>query len=161
MVKAEINVPEHLDMQIAQLVEQGEFINREEAVEELLATGLKAYKTSGPVSDTEADRIARRRDREFEDFRKRIKDADQLKVEGAVFDEATLAETEQLLESLNPEARIVRTVEGAVDPGDLLGTGLFDLDTTRRQLFDREGKSEAFDAISRSLANLQRMWAEV
>jgi Arc/MetJ-type ribon-helix-helix transcriptional regulator len=55
MVKAEINVPEHLDMQIAQLVEQGEFINREEAVEELLATGLKAYKTSGPVSDTDAE----------------------------------------------------------------------------------------------------------
>jgi Arc/MetJ-type ribon-helix-helix transcriptional regulator len=55
MVKAEINVPEHLDMQIAQLVEQGDFINREEAVEELLATGLKAYKTSGPVSDTDAE----------------------------------------------------------------------------------------------------------
>lgn len=55
MVKAEINVPEHLDMQIAQLVDQGDFINREEAVEELLATGLKAYKTSGPVSGNEAD----------------------------------------------------------------------------------------------------------
>jgi Arc/MetJ-type ribon-helix-helix transcriptional regulator len=54
MVKAEINVPEHLDMQIAQLVDQGDFINREEAVEELLATGLKAYKTSGPV-DNEAE----------------------------------------------------------------------------------------------------------
>jgi len=55
MVKVEINVPEHLDMQIAQLVDQGDFINREEAVEELLSTGLKAYKTSGPVSDTEGD----------------------------------------------------------------------------------------------------------
>ena len=56
MVTVEINVPEHLDMQIAQLVDQGDFINREEAVEELLSTGLKAYKTSGPISDTEADR---------------------------------------------------------------------------------------------------------
>ena len=55
MVTVEINVPEHLDMQIAQLVDQGDFINREEAVEELLSTGLKAYKTSGPVSDTDAD----------------------------------------------------------------------------------------------------------
>jgi len=54
MVKVEINVPEHLDMQIAQLVDQGDFINREEAVEELLSTGLKAYKTSGPV-DTETE----------------------------------------------------------------------------------------------------------
>ncbi|MEA1930552.1 serine/threonine-protein kinase Rio1 [Halohasta litorea] len=41
------------------------------------------------VSDTEADRIARRRDREFEEFRKRIKDADQFKVEQSVFDDAT------------------------------------------------------------------------
>jgi Arc/MetJ-type ribon-helix-helix transcriptional regulator len=51
MPKIEITVPEHLEMQIAQLVEQGEFINREEAVEELLSTGLKAYKTSGPMED--------------------------------------------------------------------------------------------------------------
>ena len=51
MPNVEITVPEHLEMQIAQLVEQGEFVNREEAVEELLATGLKAYKTSGPQSE--------------------------------------------------------------------------------------------------------------
>ena len=51
MVRVEINVPEHLDMQIAQLVDQGDFVNREEAVEELLTTGLKAYKTSGPQSE--------------------------------------------------------------------------------------------------------------
>lgn len=38
---------------------------------------------------------------------------------------------------------------------------LFDLDTSRRQLFDRHGKTEEFDAISKSLANLLRMWAEV
>ena len=51
MPKVEINIPEHLEMQIAQLVEQGEFLNREEAVENLLSTGLKAYKTSGPMDD--------------------------------------------------------------------------------------------------------------
>ncbi|MDX1746056.1 MAG: serine protein kinase RIO, partial [Halobacteriales archaeon] len=33
------------------------------------------------VSDDEADRIARKRDREFLQFRERIKDADQFKVE--------------------------------------------------------------------------------
>jgi len=43
------------------------------------------------VSETDADRVARKRDREFLTFQKRIKDADQFKVEGAVFDEATLA----------------------------------------------------------------------
>ena len=37
---------------------------------------------------------------------------------------------------------------------------LFDLDTARRQLFAREGKSAEFDLISRSFANLLRMWAE-
>lgn len=51
MPKVEITIPEHTEMQIAQLVEQGEFLNREEAIEELLTTGLKAYKTSGPSDE--------------------------------------------------------------------------------------------------------------
>lgn len=37
---------------------------------------------------------------------------------------------------------------------------LFDLDTARRTMFAREGKSAEFDLISKSLANLLRMWAE-
>jgi PKHD-type hydroxylase len=37
---------------------------------------------------------------------------------------------------------------------------LFDLDTARRQLFAREGKSAEFDLLSKSFANLLRMWAE-
>jgi PKHD-type hydroxylase len=37
---------------------------------------------------------------------------------------------------------------------------LFDLDTARRQMFARAGKSAEFDLISKSLANLTRMWAE-
>ena len=53
MPKVEITIPEHLEMQIAQLVEQGEFLNREEAIEDLLSTGLKAYKTSGPMDEEE------------------------------------------------------------------------------------------------------------
>ena len=43
------------------------------------------------VSETDADRVAKERDREFLSFRERITDADQFKVEGAVFDDATLA----------------------------------------------------------------------
>ncbi|WP_224270480.1 serine/threonine-protein kinase Rio1 [Haloprofundus salinisoli] len=50
------------------------------------------------VSDTEADRIARRRDREFSQFRKRIKDADQFKVEQSVFDDATFAAIYKLVQ---------------------------------------------------------------
>ncbi|WP_254523594.1 ribbon-helix-helix domain-containing protein [Natrinema caseinilyticum] len=54
MPKVEITIPEHLEMQIAQMVERGEFVNREEAIEDLLSTGIKAYKTSGPMDEDEA-----------------------------------------------------------------------------------------------------------
>jgi PKHD-type hydroxylase len=37
---------------------------------------------------------------------------------------------------------------------------LFDLDTARQRLFVREGKSAEFDLMSKSVANLLRMWAE-
>jgi PKHD-type hydroxylase len=37
---------------------------------------------------------------------------------------------------------------------------LFDLDTARRALFAREGKSAEFDLLSKSFANLMRMWVE-
>jgi PKHD-type hydroxylase len=37
---------------------------------------------------------------------------------------------------------------------------LFDLDTARRRLYAREGKSADFDLLSKSTANLLRMWAE-
>jgi PKHD-type hydroxylase len=37
---------------------------------------------------------------------------------------------------------------------------LFDLDTARRQLFARDGNSAEFDLISKSFANLMRMWVE-
>src|SRR5262249_19586268 len=37
---------------------------------------------------------------------------------------------------------------------------LLHLDTAPRQIFAREGKSTEFDLISKSFANLLRMWAE-
>ncbi len=37
---------------------------------------------------------------------------------------------------------------------------LFDLDTVRRSLFAQMGKSNEFDLLSKSLANLLRQWAE-
>jgi RIO kinase 1 len=48
--------------------------------------------------DTEADRIARERDREFSQFRNRITDADQFKVEASVFDDATFAALYKLVQ---------------------------------------------------------------
>lgn len=37
---------------------------------------------------------------------------------------------------------------------------LFDLDTARRAAFERAGKSAEFDLLSKSCANLMRMWCE-
>lgn len=37
---------------------------------------------------------------------------------------------------------------------------LFDIDTARRTLFQREGKTREFDLMSKTHANLLRMWAE-
>jgi PKHD-type hydroxylase len=37
---------------------------------------------------------------------------------------------------------------------------LFDLDTARQSLFQKEGKTAEFDLISKTSANLMRMWAE-
>lgn len=37
---------------------------------------------------------------------------------------------------------------------------LYELDTARRALFDRDGKTREFDLISKSHANLMRMWAD-
>ena len=50
------------------------------------------------VSETDADRIARKRDRKFEQFEERIKDAYQFKVEQSVFDDATLAALYKLVQ---------------------------------------------------------------
>ena len=38
---------------------------------------------------------------------------------------------------------------------------LFDIDMARRSLFRQEGKSEAFDQLSKAHANLLRMWVEL
>lgn len=38
---------------------------------------------------------------------------------------------------------------------------LWDLESAKRQIFGREGKSMTFDAVSKSHANLLRMWADV
>lgn len=37
---------------------------------------------------------------------------------------------------------------------------LFDLDTARKRLYARDGKSEDYDLLAKSSANLLRMWAE-
>jgi PKHD-type hydroxylase len=38
---------------------------------------------------------------------------------------------------------------------------LYDLDRTRRIVFEARGKTEVFDTLSKTHSNLQRMWAEI
>jgi RIO kinase 1 len=82
------------------------------------------------VSDTEADRIARERDREFSAFRERIKDADQFKLEESVFDEATYGALYKLVQdgyvaafggplSTGKEANVYEALGGAT-AGEIL-----------------------------------------
>lgn len=56
MGKIEINIPERLEMQIDQLMEEGEYLDRQEAVEDLISIGIKTLKTSG------------RQEEEFDEF---------------------------------------------------------------------------------------------
>ncbi|MEM9567998.1 MAG: Fe2+-dependent dioxygenase [Cyanobacteria bacterium P01_E01_bin.34] len=38
---------------------------------------------------------------------------------------------------------------------------LFDIDTARRTIFNQQGKTAEFDLLTKSMANLMRMWVEV
>jgi RIO kinase 1 len=89
------------------------------------------------VSDTEADRVARAQDREFSEFRKRIKDADQFKVEASVFDDATYGALYKLVQdghidafggpvSTGKEANVYTALAGSQErgaPGESDGGG--------------------------------------
>lgn len=45
MPQIQVSLPDRLDGEIDRLVEQGEFVNREQAIEELLSRGMSAYET--------------------------------------------------------------------------------------------------------------------
>jgi len=53
MARIEVDIPTRLDTQIGQLAEDGEFLNRQEAVEELLTTGLQTYQTDVDIEAEE------------------------------------------------------------------------------------------------------------
>jgi Arc/MetJ-type ribon-helix-helix transcriptional regulator len=51
MPTTEVVVPDKIETDIAQLVAQGEFLNREQAIEELLSMGISAYDTTESMTD--------------------------------------------------------------------------------------------------------------
>lgn len=89
------------------------------------------------VSDTEADRIARERDREFADFRERIKDTEQFKVEEGVFDEATYAAIYRLVQD-----GVVEAFGGPISTGKEANVYTALGGERARRILDREGDVE-------------------
>ncbi|MEZ3114432.1 CopG family transcriptional regulator [Halobaculum sp. MBLA0147] len=55
MTQIEVSLSDQTDGEIRRLVEQGEFINRDQAVEDLLSRGLSAYQTTEDEPTTEMD----------------------------------------------------------------------------------------------------------
>ncbi|WP_435067169.1 DUF7120 family protein [Haloplanus sp. C73] len=55
MPTAEVSLPDDVDIEIRQLIEEGEFINRDQAVEELLSLGVSAYTTEETPQSTDED----------------------------------------------------------------------------------------------------------
>lgn len=56
MPKIEVTLPDQINGDIDRLVDQGEFVNREQAVEELLTRGISAYDTPDD-SATESEEL--------------------------------------------------------------------------------------------------------
>ncbi|MFQ3318279.1 MAG: Arc/MetJ-type ribon-helix-helix transcriptional regulator [Natronomonas sp.] len=52
MPEVEVSLPDRIDSEINRLIQQGEFLNREQAVEELLSMGVSAY---APTEETEQE----------------------------------------------------------------------------------------------------------
>ncbi|RLM95968.1 ribbon-helix-helix domain-containing protein [Haloarcula sp. Atlit-7R] len=52
MSKIKVSLPDQVDSDIQRLVEQGEFLNRDQAVEDLLKRGISAYNTTTEETET-------------------------------------------------------------------------------------------------------------
>ncbi len=55
MTQIEVSLSDQTESELTRLVEQGEFINRDQAVEKLLSRGLSAYQTTEEDPTTEMD----------------------------------------------------------------------------------------------------------
>jgi Arc/MetJ-type ribon-helix-helix transcriptional regulator len=57
MPTVEVTLPDRIESEISRLVEQGEFINRDQAVEELLTLGVSSYGTTTDTSEDPGDEL--------------------------------------------------------------------------------------------------------
>ena len=75
MPEVEVSLPDRIDSEISRLVEQGEFLNREQAVEELLSMGVSAYAPTDTNDEPEQDLFTQMTD-DQQDPAARIDDGD-------------------------------------------------------------------------------------
>lgn len=53
MARIDANIPDDLEIRIQSLVDEGEFEDYDSAVQQLLSSGLTAYRTGGSTDDDE------------------------------------------------------------------------------------------------------------
>jgi Arc/MetJ-type ribon-helix-helix transcriptional regulator len=58
MSKIKVSLPDQTESEIRRLVEQGEFINRDQAIEELLSMGISAYEVTEEEEESPVDESA-------------------------------------------------------------------------------------------------------
>ncbi|MFP4530799.1 MAG: serine/threonine-protein kinase Rio1 [Halodesulfurarchaeum sp.] len=121
------------------------------------------------VADTAADRIARRQDREFSAFRKRLKDTEQFKVEGSVFDDATYAALYKLVQddhlqafggpiSTGKEANVYEALD---DDGETVAVKVYLTTTSNfRQMSDYLEGDPRFEGIQGSTTKVVIAWVK-
>lgn len=52
MAEVEVTLPDRIETEITRLVDQGEFLNRDQAIEELLSMGVSAYSATADSTET-------------------------------------------------------------------------------------------------------------
>jgi Arc/MetJ-type ribon-helix-helix transcriptional regulator len=67
----ELSLPDKMDSEITRFVDQGEFINREQAIEELLTTGISAYDVGEDSTEETLDDSFTHMTDEYQDPAKR------------------------------------------------------------------------------------------
>ncbi|WP_227378400.1 ribbon-helix-helix domain-containing protein [Haladaptatus halobius] len=57
MVTSEVTLPDRIDSDIDRLVEQDDFLNREQAIEELLSLGVSSHNAAGESEEELVDDV--------------------------------------------------------------------------------------------------------
>ncbi len=57
MVTFEVNLPDRIDSNVDRLVDQGDFLNREQAIEELITLGISSHAPVNEVDEEMADNL--------------------------------------------------------------------------------------------------------